>query len=323
MKIIKNELFNYLIGYIFVVMMVLLSSKTKDIHLVLPEFAVLCVGVLGIKESHWIVSPYKIVIIPSITALMGYCVNLINMGYMLKINLIVMLMLLVLKIAKSRLAPAFATGLLPIITNTNHWYFIIMVISLTGLLMLGVLISGSHKNIEDKIKPIKHNEIRQYLVILLLWSFLVHSIGIDIMIAIPPVLVLLLEVIQKDVYTKGNFIKQVMILTTIAYMSVVSHIMITDNVVYILWMLPLIYIILKIFKITLPAVYAFPPLMLVIPESMDHYIGMYTLLSSVFTLGCVYLIKRLNQDKIKLHIANQINFLKNIVKEGKLLILNK
>lgn len=291
----KNIRINYLIGYILILLMVILSAEMDNNHLILPEFAVLCVGVLALKETHWIINPFKIVLMPSVTALMGFGVNLFKIDYLFKIYFIVLLMLIVLKLANSKLAPSFATGLLPIVTNTQHWYFILVVVGMTSVLMIVVYITGSYKSIKKPVKSLERAVVRQYLEILLIWIMLVHILGVDMMAAIPPVLVLLLEMIQKEHYPVLILWKQVVILTIIAYVSVWLHLLISNDIYYIAIMMPLILIILNIFRIQIPAVYAFPPLILVLPIPMIQQLGWYTLLASIFSLGCVYLLKNLRK----------------------------
>lgn len=291
----KNIRINYLIGYILILLMVILSAEMDNNHLILPEFAVLCVGVLALKETHWIINPFKIVLMPSVTALMGFGVNLFKIDYLFKIYFIVLLMLIVLKLANSKLAPSFATGLLPIVTNTQHWYFILVVVGMTSVLMIVVYITGSYKSIKKTVKSLERVVVRQYLEILLVWIMIVHILGVDMMVAIPPVLVLLLEMIQKEHYPVLILWKQVVILTIIAYISVWLHLLIANDIYYIAIMMPLILIILNIFRIQIPAVYAFPPLILVLPIPMIQQLGWYTLLASIFSLGCVYLLKNLRK----------------------------
>lgn len=291
----KNIRIDYLIGYILILLMVILSAEMDNNHLILPEFAVLCVGVLALKETHWIINPFKIVLMPSVTALMGFGVNLFKIDYLFKIYFIVLLMLIVLKLANSKLAPSFATGLLPIVTNTQHWYFILVVVGMTSVLMIVVYITGSYKSIKKPVKSLERVVVRQYLEILLVWIMIVHILGVDMMVAIPPVLVLLLEMIQKEHYPVLILWKQVVILTIIAYISVWLHLLIANDIYYIAIMMPLILIILNIFRIQIPAVYAFPPLILVLPIPMIQQLGWYTLLASSFSLGCVYLLKNLRK----------------------------
>lgn len=291
----KNIRINYLIGYILILLMVILSAEMDNNHLILPEFAVLCVGVLALKETHWIINPFKIVLMPSVTALMGFGVNLFKIDYLFNIYFIVLLMLIVLKLANSKLAPSFATGLLPIVTNTQHWYFILVVVGMTSVLMIVVYITGSYKSIKKPVKSLERAVVRQYLEILLIWIMLVHILGVDMMVAIPPVLVLLLEMIQKEHYPVLILWKQVVILTIIAYVSVWLHLLISNDIYYIAIMMPLILIILNIFRIQIPAVYAFPPLILVLPIPMIQQLGWYTLFASIFSLGCVYLLKNLRK----------------------------
>ena len=302
----KIRRINYLIGYILILLMVEFSVKMGNHHLILPEFAVLCVGVLALQESHWIVNPFKIVLMPSITAILGFSINLLKIDYLFKIYLVILIMLVVLKIANSKLAPSFATGLLPIVTNTSHWYFILVVVGMTSILMLGVLLSGSYKNIQNPIKSLERDAMRQYLEILLLWIILVHLLGVDMMIAIPPVLVLLLEVIKKEHYPVNVFLKQVIIVTGIAYLSMGVHQLISNDVIYISMMMPLILIILKMFRIQLPAVYAFPLLILVIPTPMTQQLGLYTMFASGFSLGCVYILKKYSLKERIIQIVKMV-----------------
>ena len=292
MHLTKIQIRDYLFGYIAIIVMVAVSAHFRTERIILPEFAVMSAGMLALREMNWIKQPHKIVATPVMTALVGYLVNLLPLAYIFKIGLVLFLMLVLLKLTRSRLAPAFATGLLPIITDAHHWTFILIIILLTGILLVGVLIHGSHKRISFELKPISSVAVWQYIWITAIWMLLVHGLGQDIMVGIPPVSVLLLEAVQQVKYPSYMWGKHVLALTLAATLGVLGVTLTNNWALDMAITLPAIFGLLQIMKLELPAVYAFPPLVLILPKAMLPNLVLYTALASGVMLGCVFIIKQ-------------------------------
>lgn len=133
---------------------------------------------------------------------------------------------------KSSLAPSLATGLLPLIINTNEWSFVIIVFTFTFLLMLGVLAFGLNQGLKKKVN-IQYKYMLVLLVLAFVWIGLCWSAGYQQLAVIPPVLVVAYESLHKPMYGGKMALKQGLVLTlspavgTLLYLTLHSLIWIT------------------------------------------------------------------------------------------------
>lgn len=125
-----------IIGIVIIVLMITASIIFQRREIILPEIAALVVGCLLYQNPIWVSRPLHIFLLPSITAVLGFLVNMLSIGLPQKLILVIVLMMVVLKIFKSSLAPTLATGLLPVITNASSYSFIISILLFTFLLAL-------------------------------------------------------------------------------------------------------------------------------------------------------------------------------------------
>lgn len=133
---------DYLIGFIFILAMVTAATLLGDYEIILPEVGALTAGTWIYHNPAWIAEPRKIFLAPSGTAIIGFLVNQLPLTYAAKVYLTLLLILGLLSLLRSTLAPSFATGLLPIIINATHWSFILAILTFTFLLTLGVHLQG-------------------------------------------------------------------------------------------------------------------------------------------------------------------------------------
>ncbi|WP_446661177.1 HPP family protein, partial [Bacillus luti] len=144
----KETIISYSIAFIFILAMVIVGVLLNDPEVILPEIAAMAVALWAYREPGWLRQPDKIFIAPSITAVIGFMVNQMDIAYLGKVSLTLVLMMLFLRIIQSNLAPSIATGLLPLVTNATEWSFVIAVFALTFILMIGVLIFKLNQGLE-------------------------------------------------------------------------------------------------------------------------------------------------------------------------------
>ena len=138
----------------------------------------------------------KIFIAPSITAVIGFAVNQMDISYIGKVSLTLILMMLFLCVIQSNLAPSIATGLLPLVTNATEWSFVIAVFALTFILMIGVLIFKLNNGIERKVQ-IQYKYMTVFLILNFVWIGLCWITGYEQLAVIPPILVVVYESLQS------------------------------------------------------------------------------------------------------------------------------
>ncbi|MEB2494995.1 hypothetical protein SOP93_28405, partial [Peribacillus frigoritolerans] len=136
---------------LFILAMVIAGVLLNDPEVILPEIAAMAIALWAYREPGWLRQPEKIFIAPSITAVIGFMVNQMDIAYLGKVSLTLVFMMLFLRVIQSNLAPSIATGLLPLVTNATEWSFVIAVCALTFILMVGVLIFKLNSGLERKV----------------------------------------------------------------------------------------------------------------------------------------------------------------------------
>ncbi|ETY72750.1 hypothetical protein [Lactiplantibacillus fabifermentans] len=278
---------DYLIGFAFVLLMVASATWLNDYEIILPEIGALTAGLWIYHDQNWLAHPLKIFLAPSGTAVLGFIVNQFNWAYPVKVLVTVALMLGLLKGLRSTLAPAFATGLLPIIVDATHWSFIVAIFIFTFLLMAVVLGRQLHVDLPET-RPLFTHTWLIFSLAVAGWSLLVWALGKPEMAAIPPVLVVFFEVLQQPKYGKNMAIKHVLALSGAATIGVGIHIWFASWLLTTLIALPLVFVWLQILHVKLPAAYAFPLLALVLPTTMFAKLPLTALLAAIFFLGIAY-----------------------------------
>lgn len=291
MHLSKREGRDYLIGFVFVLAMVGVATWLNDYEIILPEIAALTTGTWIYHKSDWVSQPLKIFLAPSGTAVIGFFVNQLPVNYPEKVLLTLLFVLILLKGLRSVLAPSFATGLLPIIVNATHMSFIVAIFAFTLILMAGVLLAGLQKG-QPTPEPIQFKHMALFSVATVIWIALVWASGHPQMAGIPPVFVVFFEVLQKPEYAGKVAIKQIIALSGAATFGVVVHVFIASWLLTTLISLPLVFLLLQLLRIKLPAAYAFPPLALVLPAEMFHTLPIAAVLASCLLLGMAYGYKK-------------------------------
>ncbi|VDG25517.1 hypothetical protein [Lactiplantibacillus mudanjiangensis] len=282
---------DYLIGFAFILIMVGLATYQQDYEIILPEIGALTTGTWIYRKATWINQPVKIFLAPAGTAIIGFLVNQLALGYAVKVYLTLLLILVLLSILRSTLAPSFATGLLPIIVNATHWVFIVAIVVFTASLMIGVFLQGTYRQTAPAPK-LQWPTMLGFMLAATLWIGVVWRIDQPQMAGIPPVLVVFFEVAQLPTYSGKLAIKHIIALSGAATLGVVSYYLLGTWLLATLISLPLVFIMLSLLNLKLPAAYAFPLLALVLPTNMFHGLPLTASLAAIFFLGTVYLYKQ-------------------------------
>lgn len=288
----KTTTISYIVAFTFIILMIAAAVMLKDREIILPEAAAMAVGMWVYREAGWVRQPSKIFLAPSLTATIGFMVNQLPIPYLGKVSLTLLLLMLFLRITQSNLAPSIATGLLPLVMNAKEWSFIISVFILTFILMLGVHLFSLNEGIEKKVK-IQYKYMLVFLVLNFVWIGICWLVDRQQLAAIPPILVVVYESLQKSMYNSNIAFKQGLALTisvtigTLLYFATDSWILVTFLDVI------LMFILLRIVGIRIPAVYAFPLLPFVFPNSIVPMLPLASLIVSVYFFGSVLVYKRI------------------------------
>lgn len=303
---LKYQFNSFFIAYSFILFMIGAGYFFKEREIILPELVALSIGCLVYKKDSWLEKPKHIFLLPSLTAILGYVINLIEINIFLKVFLVLGVMFLMLHLLKSKFAPAIATGLLPIITNCNSYVFLVSILFFTGL--LAVLTATVFKQKEKPqvimINPKPIISSWGYLVILTLWLFFCYTADAIEMAAIPPVIVVGYETIAKREYNLSMLYKQIIALVSAAFIGAQSIYYVDNYLLAAILNFAFISLILRVLKLKMPPAYAMSILPMILPHYSRTYFAIDTAIMLVGILGPVYII--INSDLGKINWIQKI-----------------
>lgn len=204
-----------------------------------------------------------------------------------------------LRIIQSNLAPSIATGLLPAVTNATEISFIVSVLFFSFILMLGVTVFKLNEGIEKKVK-IQYRYMMVFLMIIFLWIALCWLFGYELAV-IPPILVVVYESLQKPMY-HGKMgikmaLKQGIVLTTSATVGTLLYFAMESWLLITILDMILMYILLQIVGVRIPAAYAFPLLPFVFPDDVAAKLPLGSLITCIALFSLVLAFKQYEQKR--------------------------
>ncbi|MED1421350.1 hypothetical protein [Bacillus smithii] len=293
----KKTIIFYTISFAFIIAMITASVILKDHEIILPEVAAMAIAMWVWRDEGWIRQPFKIFLVPSITALIGFVVNQLPISYLGKVIFTLILMIIFLWTIQSNLGPSIATGLLPVVTNATEWSFVISVFILTFLLMIGVLLFRLNKGLEKKTE-IQYKYMAVFLVLIFVWIGLCSIVGYPLAV-IPPILVVVFESLQKPMYSGKMAFKQGLVLTISATIGTLLYFSIDSWILATLLDMILMLILLYVVGIRVPAVYAFPLLPFVFPDEIVAKLPLGSFITCLFLLSAVLAYKKIEMRQKK------------------------
>lgn len=208
----RQEGWSYFFAFVFIVMMVTAASFWDDREIVLPEIAAMAVALFAYREQSWMRHPEKIFLWPTVTALLGFGINLLAIPFALKLVLVLVGMLLFFALFRYSLAPALATGFLPVVTNATEPSFVIAIVLSTFLLMVAVVV-GRLRKTADRSVLIRPQTLLMYGAIVSVSIGIAAAIGHLHLAVLPPVAVVVYESLHMKMYSWRMLFKQTVVLT--------------------------------------------------------------------------------------------------------------
>lgn len=290
----------YIAAYGIILLMTAAAFGFQQKEIILPELAALSIGCFLYKKNTWTDKPMHLFLLPSATAFIGFFINKSELNMAAKIVLVLIAMFMLLHLIKSSLAPAIATGLLPIVTNCDSYIFLISIVFFTGLLSLLTALffkPESEKGVlQEEPKPVL--SILIFLAILIVWVIICSAADIMQLAAVPPIIVLGYESINKKMYSFTMLYKQVTALVLAAFIGA-QTIYYLDNFLLVTVMnLIGVTIILHFLKMKMPPVYGMVMLPMILPGSSHVYFAVNVAVTSLALLGTIYLL--INKTSVKL-----------------------
>lgn len=286
---------SYVMAFLFILLMVVAAYGLNDREIILPEMAAMAVGLWVYRDKQWLNQPDKIFILPSLTAVIGFCINLMPISYLFKLVLVLCAMLLVMRMFNYILPPALATGFLPIVTQAYELSFLISIFVTSFMLMFGVVLFKLNQGIERK-GNFDRRKIGVYASITLIGFALAAIFKVEAMALIPPITVVVYESLNMMMYSLKMCLKQIAVLTLSISMAVLMQFWIQDGIILTLIYMPLMFLLLKLFDMRIPAVYAFPFLVFVFPQDSVMALPVTSCLMASFSFGCVYVYRSYFQN---------------------------
>lgn len=282
----RSEVISYFCAFTFVVLMVALSEIYVDREIILPEVSAMAVALWVYRDQRWMIHPEKIFLWPAATALLGFGVNILSIPFFAKLMLVLCSMLMFFLVFRYSLAPALATGFLPVVTDATGGSFLICILVPTLILMLVVMVFGLRTK-HERSANVRPELLVVYAMIVLVSIGGAPLLGYPHLAVLPPVAVVVYEALHAQMYSWKILLKQTMALTVSAVVGVAGHWFFDDWLGVALVCLPLMWLLLWMLDMRMPAVYAFPLLVSVFPQHAVLSIPMATLLVTLLSLSLV------------------------------------
>lgn len=277
---------SYLPAFAFILLMVAAAVLFQDREIILPELAAMAVALWTWKDPQWMRHPEKIFLWPSLTALLGFAINLTQLPVSAKLALVLIGMLGLFAVLRYSLAPALATGFLPVVTNATHWSFMLAILVTTAVLAIGVVWRRPRGASRDAAPP-QWPLLGFYALISAAWMGVALALGHAQLMVIPPLAVVVYESLHMKMYSARLLGKQVAVLSLSAGVGVLTAQWLESWLLIALLDLLLVHALLAIFRMRVPAVYAFPFLALVLPATALPVLPFATAFAGVLLLGAV------------------------------------
>lgn len=286
----QKLVFDYFLAGSLILLMGLFAIWANDIEIVLPELAALSAGCFIYKKASWNANPKMLFILPSITAFMGFGINMLSISLALKIALVLLLIFLLFYFSKNVLAPAIATGLLPIITNCHSVYFLISTLFFT--LILAVFVQLKYQSGEKVAKEIvPFRTFFAYFSIVTIWISFCYYNDYHYMLAIPPVIVVGLEMISGPVIKLQPVLLKTALLVVSSLIGGYIYLYINDLLLVLLINFVVISLFLAVFKQKMAPAYAIALLPIVLKNQEPLHFALYVFFICCAIFGGAYISK--------------------------------
>ncbi|WP_333663717.1 hypothetical protein [Chishuiella changwenlii] len=287
----KESSVSYIFAFAFILLMIAVAVLFEDREIILPEVAALTVGIFTFREDKWIQRPFHIFLLPSITAILGFGINFLPILFSLKLLIVLIGMLLTLRLFKSQLAPALATGLLPIVTNAHSFLFLFAIFAFVLVLFCLIKVLKI-KPIEDSVPIIYVSHNRWLLAICIIWFLIAYSLDYVYYSAIPPVIVIAFESLNHPSLKLNVRLKRILALTGASLIGCLT-IQYLDNLILAgLIDLLLVAVLLKVMNLRLPPAFAMVLLPMIMPKETILHLTLATFLMSTYFMIGIYIIQK-------------------------------
>ncbi|WP_314242760.1 hypothetical protein [Empedobacter tilapiae] len=292
----KESFISYSVAFLFILIMIGAAIIYSDKEIILPEVAALSVGILTFRENKWLQQPFHIFLLPSITAILGFGINFLPILLSFKLALVLIAILIVLKIFKSQLAPALATGLLPILTNAESFIFLYAIFLFVFLLFLSIKIFKL-KPTENAVPMIYTSHNRWLIGLCIVWFVACYFSGFTHFSAIPPIIVISFESLNNPTLKLTVRLKRILVMFMATMTGCLTMHYLDNWLIIGLIDLIIVMFVLKLTDLRLPPAFAMVILPMILPSDSIKYLPVATLIMSIFFMLSIYIIQKIAYPK--------------------------
>ncbi len=282
----RSVALSYAAAFALIILMTAVAQTGRDREIILPEVAAMAVALWAWRDQAWMRRPEAIFLWPSLTALGGFAINMTTLPYTAKLGLVLAGMLGLFLLFRYSLPPALATGFLPIVTDAAELSFLIAIGVTTLTLMLGVMLFRLRSPAE-RTTPLNHPALFAYLLISGATIGLAAAAGHPQLGLIPPTTVAVYESLHMKMYSARMALKQTAVLTLAATVGVGLFENLDSWPLVTALDLAIVFALLRLFRMRMPAAYAIPLLPFVFPAEIAPLLPVAALTSGALSFGLV------------------------------------
>jgi hypothetical protein len=205
--------------FLFVELMLSVSSMINNPEILFPEASALAVGCWVFKEERWNRNFQHICLMPTLSASLAIVLNNCPIPIFMKESLSLILVVAALHFVKSLIGPSISAAILPLVLGIQSWDYVLSVFVLTFVIMIGAI-----KNRTSDIHPIEKQSTRKvvYSILIVLFILFCYLMKLEIGI-IPPLLVVTYEWFSKAEISRLFVSKQIILLSLCASIGAGCH----------------------------------------------------------------------------------------------------
>ncbi len=146
-------------------LMVFFAEILNEPEIIFPEIAALTVGAFITPRMPWNVTPIRMLILMSLSALMGYGLSVfVPLPLYIKVVIAFTVCILTLSAAGSTMLPMISAGVLPLLTNVQSMIYPISVLILTAIIIGVRALLEKYKLADEIIFSVERPEPKEELI---------------------------------------------------------------------------------------------------------------------------------------------------------------
>jgi hypothetical protein len=302
MNQVTRQNFGFMVVILLTFVMLFVSKSTNDPTVIFPEIAGVAVGITVFRHEGWLTKPIHVWLATSLGALFGTGLNYFSLPLVYKLWVGIIVVVVLLHIFRSTFTPTISAALLPMFLNIKNFSFVISVLIMTFIVM--VIVFKIKKTQTPKVDNSKFRNPRDTLfftILICIWIGLAFYTGLKVAI-IPPLFVLLFEVLHLGKFELRAIPSRVLLLTLTSLASVLTYHLLPYFIVLVGIMNIILTLILsRVLKVQMPVAFGVSLMPFVFNDWASWAFPLSVFVASSVLLSCAAAYKQLNQ-KVKFRL---------------------